>query len=236
MNREDFKELVFSLRETTDLRLLEIFRRHINYNLRAAVASNRVASPAMLLELAGDQHVEVHASSVILRDSVYDSYAEMMQGITPALQSFAQTHIMTNIQASMSAMTSSIAEAIDTAQIQTLLATASAFTADLSDQEIDERVEEFFESHLDLAGSIERCPALYAMPKADRRLVVWLVGIIVTLYVGTTLLQIGTDNPELKAFIDAFGLDLGGGVPAGISAGAATNKLLKKLPQKDSEE
>lgn len=177
-----------------------------------------------------------HASSVILRASVYDSYAEMMQGITPTLQSFAQRHIVPDIQASMAAMTSSIAEAIDTSEIQTLLATASAFTADLSDQELDERVEEFFESYPDLVGSIEQSPALYAMPTADRRLVVWFVGIIVTLYVGTTLLQIGIDNPELKAFIDAFGLDLGGGVPAGISAGAATNKILKKLPQKDSEE
>lgn len=59
MNRKEVMELVFIIGETTDLRLLDIFRRHINYNLRAAVGGNRAAWPAMLLELAVDQHVEV---------------------------------------------------------------------------------------------------------------------------------------------------------------------------------
>jgi hypothetical protein len=186
-------------------------------------------------QLESIQKTFAQASGLILRDSVYDSYAEMMHGITPALQGFAEANIMPDIQASMSAMTSSLAAAVDTSQIQSLLATASAFTADLSDRDIDERVDEFFETHPGLAGSIEQSPALYALSKADRRLIVWLVGIIVTLYVGTSLLQIGTDSPELKAIIDAFGLDLGGGVPAGISAGAYTNKALKKLPQEESE-
>jgi hypothetical protein len=186
-------------------------------------------------QLASIQQTFVRASSVILRDSVYDSYADMMRGLTPALESFAKTTALTpDIQASMSAMTTSLAASIDTSHIQSLLATASAFTADLSEEDVNERVEGFFESHPDVAGSIEQSPVLYALSREDRRLIVWLVGIIVTLYVGTTLLHIGTDNPELKAIIDAFGLDFGGGLPAGVSVAAATNKALDKLPQEET--
>lgn len=202
------------------------------------MAKNMSAMVAMTFpreQLESMQKTFAQTSGLVLRDSVYDSYAEMMRGLTPALQGFAQATVVPEIQASMSAMASSLTAAIDTARIQDILASASALRKGFADQDLDELTDEFFENNPDFAESIEKSPALYALSKADRRLIVWLVGIIVTLYVATTLLNIGTDNPGLKAFVDAFGLDFGGGVPAGITAAAATNKALSKLPQEEAE-
>jgi hypothetical protein len=66
-------------------------------------------------------------------------------------------------------------------------------------------------------------------------LIVWFVGIIMTLYVGNALLHSGTEFPEVKAMIDAFGLDAGGGLPAGLTAARLTDKALDNLPQAESE-
>lgn len=123
----------------------------------------------------------------------------------------------------------------DTARIQDLLATATTLRQGFTDEDIDELTDEFYTSHPDLAESLEESPALWTLSRTDRKLIVWLVGIIVTLNVGNALLHIGTDMPELKAVIDAFGLDAGGGLPAGITAAAATNEVLKKLPQEEAE-
>lgn len=75
---------------------------------------------------------------------------------------------------------------------------------------------------------------LYALSKADRALVVWFVRIRITLYVAAALLNLGTQNPDLKDLLDAFGVG-GGGVAAGWSAGKVTDKASDKLPQEESE-
>lgn len=139
------------------------------------------------------------------------------------------------IQKSIEAMASHFAAQMDTSRIQDLLATANTLRQGITDEEVDELTDEFYTSYPDFAESVEASPALWTLSKTDRMLIVWLVGIIVTLYVGNALLYIGTDLPELKAVIDAFGLDFGGGVPAGITAAAATNEVLKKLPQEEAE-
>jgi hypothetical protein len=51
--------LLFHLRETKDLRLLDALRRHPSYELRGAVGCNPAATSAMLIELASDENVEV---------------------------------------------------------------------------------------------------------------------------------------------------------------------------------
>lgn len=136
-------------------------------------------------------------------------------------------------QKSITAATSSLVSTIDTSGLQGILATASAFRDELGEQDLDELTDEFFENHPDLAASLEQSPALYALSKSDRRFIVWFVGIIVTLYVGNALLHIGTDYPEVKAMIDAFGLDAGGGLPAGWAAAKLMDKALDKLPQEE---
>lgn len=139
------------------------------------------------------------------------------------------------IQKSIEAMASHFATQMDTSRIQDLLATASTLRQGLTDEDVEELTDDFYTAHPDLAESVEASPVLWTLSKTDRMLIVWLVGVIVTLYVGNALLSIGTDHPELKAAIDAFGLDFGGGVPAGITAAAATNEVLKKLPQEEAE-
>lgn len=198
--------------------------------------SSLVAVKFPMEQLESIQKMVNQASEIVIRDSALESYAEMMRSLTPALESLAQTALMPKMQASISAMASSLATAVDTSRMQNLLATASAFRAELADEEdLDELTDQFFASHPDLAESLEETPALYALSRADRRLIVWFVGFIVTLYVGNALLNIGTDYPEVKAMIDAFGLDAGGGLPAGMAAALLTDQALDKLPQKESE-
>ncbi|MDR6794714.1 hypothetical protein J2X12_004138 [Pseudarthrobacter oxydans] len=139
------------------------------------------------------------------------------------------------IQKSVEAMASSFAAQMDTSRIQDLLATASTLRQGLTDEDVEELTDEFYTAHPDIAESVEASPLLWTLSRTDRMLIVWLVGVIVTLYVGNALLYISTDFPELKTVIDAFGLDFGGGVDAGIATAAATNEALKKLPQSESD-
>jgi hypothetical protein len=52
--------------------------------------------------------------------------------------------------------------------------------------------------------------------------------------VAAALLNLGTQNPDLKDLLDAFGVG-GGGVAAGWSAGKLTDKASDKLPQEERE-
>jgi hypothetical protein len=182
-------------------------------------------------QLESIQKTFAQTSGLILRDSVYESYAEMMRGLTPALQSFAQATVVPDIQASMSAMASSLATAIDTSRIQDLLASASALRNELADQDIDELTDEFFWSHPDLAESIDEIPALRVLSKAERNLVIWYVRICVTMTFTCILLNINMEHPQLDAFIGALGIT--GGLESGKKAGALTGRVLDKLPQEN---
>lgn len=201
----------------------------ISKNISAMVA---VTFPREQLESI--QKAFAQASGSILRDSVYDSYADVVHGLTPVLQKFAQATAMPDIQASLSAMTSSLAAAIDTAQIQDLLASASALREELADQDIDELTDEFFWSHPGLAESIDEIPALRLLSKAERKLVIWYVRLCVTMTFTCILLNINMENPQLDAIIGALGIS--GSLETGKKAAALTGRFLDKLPQEESEQ
>jgi hypothetical protein len=160
----------------------------------------------------------------------YDNQAALNKMLDPSLSALKIVSYDDKLQKSTKAVASTFTASMDTSRIQDLLATATTLRQGLSDEDVDELTNQFFTTHPDFAESLEESPALVKLSRTDRRLIVWLVGIIVTLYVGNALLYISTDFPELKIVIDAFGLDFGGGVPAGIAAAAATNEVLKKLP------
>jgi hypothetical protein len=163
------------------------------------------------------------------------SHDKMLRGMFPPMNVITGLGLTDPLQSSIGAITKSLATSLDTSYLNSILADAVKFSAQLPDQDFEELSEEFFENQPDLVKSIEAIPALQVPSTSDRRLIVWFVGIIVTLYVGNALLHVGTDFPEVKAMIDAFGLDAGGGVPAGLAAAAATNKALEKLSQQESE-
>lgn len=187
-------------------------------------------------QLAGNLQVLVRAPGMdIVRKSLLASHAESLKGLYSSLDVVALSALLPQLQESLSIFAKNVAASVATSQVQSVLADATSLREKLGEQDVDELTDQFFASHPHLAESIEESPALYALSGADRRLIVWFIGIMVTLYVGSTLLNIGTENPELKAIIDAFGLDFGGGAPAGWAALKFADKALEKLPQEESE-
>lgn len=181
-------------------------------------------------QLASMHKVLAQTSGIILRDSVYESYAEMMRGITPSLQRLAQATLTPDIQATINALTSSMAATVDMSQIQGLLASASALREELADQDIDEVTDEFFWNHPELADSIEELPALRVLSKAERNLVIWYVRLCVAMTFTCILLNINLENSQLDAVLSAVGVS--GGWPTGKKAGEHMDKALDRLEQK----
>lgn len=186
-------------------------------------------------QISGVQKMVLEAAGVNGISKIFlDSHDKMLRGMFPSMHVIAGLGLADQMQSSIGAITKSLAASVDTSHINSILANAATFKDRLAEEDCDELTGEFFDCHPDLTTKLEELPALYALSKADRRLIVWFVGVIVTLYVGNALMHIGTDFPEVKDIFDAFGLDLGGGAAAGGSAAALTNKVLDKLPQEDA--
>jgi hypothetical protein len=186
-------------------------------------------------QMTGIQKMIVDASGVNNISKMFmDSHDKMLRGMFPPMNVIAGLGLTDPLQSSIGALTKSLATSIDTSYVNSILANAATFRDRLAEEDYEELAGEFFENQPDLAQSIAESPALHALSTSDRRLIVWFVGIIVTLYVGNALLHIGTDFPEVKAMIDAFGLDAGGGVPAGLAAAKATDMALERLPQEEA--
>lgn len=164
-----------------------------------------------------------------------DSHDKMLRGMFPSMNVIAGLGLADQMQSSIGALTKSLASSVDGSDISSILANAATFRDRLEEENADELTDEFFENYPDLTEALEKSSALFALSIADRRLIVWFVGVIVTLYVGNALMHLGTDLPEVKAMIDAFGLDAGGGLPAGLAAAKLTDKALDKLPQAEAD-
>jgi hypothetical protein len=187
-------------------------------------------------QMTGIQKMIMDASGVNSVSKMFvDSHDKVLRGMFPSINVINGLGLADQMQSSIGALTKSLTTSVDTSYVNSILANAATFRDRLAEEDYEELAVEFFENQPDLAQSIAEAPALHALSHSDRRLIVGFVGIIVTLYVGNALLHIGTDYPEVKAMIDAFGLDAGGGVPAGLAAAAATDKALEKLPQQELE-
>lgn len=162
--------------------------------------------------------------------SILTSHTEMMRGFYPSVNVMKGLFANDHLHSSLAALTKSVVTSIDTAHLSDILASASTLRDDLADEDLEEATEEFFENHPELAESIEELPALYALSKADRLLVIWFVRIYVTMTFTCIMLNISVEYPELDALIDALGIS--GGLAAGKKAGELTAKTLDKLPQK----
>jgi len=195
-----------------------------------------IAFANMQTELASFQNRLIDAAGVgNVGKMLADSHARMFKYMMPSFNILADWAKESDFHSKLEAMAKATAYSLDNPAISELLESATSIREQLGEEELDELTDEFFETHPDLAVSLEQSPALYVLSKADRRLVVWFVGIIVTLYVGNALLNLGTDSPDMKAVFDAFGLDAGGGLPAGLAAAKVTDKALDKLPQEEAE-
>jgi hypothetical protein len=206
----------------------------LGLQLSKSVAS--YMSGAYPSRLSGIEKVVLEASGVNSISKMFtDSHDKMVRGMFPSMNIIAELGFVDQMHSSIGAITKSLALSVDTSNINSILANAATFRERLAEENYDELTDEFFENHRDLTATLEKSPALFALSIPDRRLIVWFVGVIVTLYVGTALLHLATDFPEVKAMIDAFGLDAGGGLPAGLAAAKLTDKALDKLPQEESD-
>lgn len=69
-------------------------------------------------------------------------------------------------------ITLSTAASLDNTRVQAVLASASRVRQQLNDEKLEELTEEFLGAQPNLAITLEQSPVLYALSKADRRLVV----------------------------------------------------------------
>ncbi|MGO4145756.1 hypothetical protein AB4Y77_11770 [Paenarthrobacter sp. YAF11_1] len=220
----DFSKLVPSvLTDSTADKMAELTRKITAAMAPKFVDQHREAMQKMLSQATGAERIA---------KQINDNQTAIFKMIDPSLGAIRMMQHEERFQKSMAAMASSFASTIDASQFQDILASASKLREQLAEEDLEE-IDDFFESHPELAGDIDESPALYVLTKTDRALIVWFVRIVVALYVGAGLLIIGTDSPELKAVIDAFGLDFGGGLPAGWAAGEIAKKALDQLPQEE---
>ncbi|MDQ0869020.1 hypothetical protein QFZ70_001493 [Arthrobacter sp. V1I9] len=181
-------------------------------------------------QLAGIQKMIIEASGVNNVAKMFlDSHAEMVRGLYPSVNIAASFALQEQFQFPVTALTKSLAAAIDTSYIDSVLADAIKFRAEVAEHELDELTDDFFDSHPELAESIEELPALYKLSKADRTVVIWFMRFAVMMAVTCVVLNINTEYPELEKIIAALGI--GGGWEAGKKAGEFTGKALDKLPQ-----
>lgn len=189
------------------------------------------AFPTHLLKSMQQLFVKTAGLEMISKTFI-EGYAEIMK---PLIQSINALDIAPygEFQKTIASMASSMTAAIDTSQIQDLLASASALRHELADEDIDELTDEFFWSHPNLAESIEEIPALRALSKSERNLVIWYVRICVAMTFTCILLNINMENPQLDAVLGAVGIS--GGWQAGKSAGGHAGRALDKLEKAKSE-
>ncbi|NHW45948.1 hypothetical protein HAV21_03425 [Paenarthrobacter sp. MSM-2-10-13] len=181
-------------------------------------------------QLAGIQKMIIDASGVNNVAKMFlDSHTQMMRGLYPSLNIMAGLGLQEQFQLPVAALAKSLAASIDTSYINGVLADAIKFRAEVAEQDLDDLTDDFFENHPDLAESIEELPALYALSKADRTVVVWFVRFAVMMAVTCVILNINTEYPDLEKIVAALGLS--GGWEAGKKAGEVTGKALDKLPQ-----
>jgi hypothetical protein len=158
-----------------------------------------------------------------------DNQAAIAKMVDPSLSALRAMGYDERFQTSLAAMTSSFATSIDnTSHIQDILASASTMMEELTDEDLEE-IDDFFESHPDLAESVEEIPVLYTLSKTDRAMVVFFVRVCVTVAVACIMVNIEAELPEVQRIIDAFG-GLGGWA-AGKKAADYTDRVLDKLPQ-----
>lgn len=165
-------------------------------------------------------------------EAVGQQHAQMMRQLLPSIKVASAFTYGETIQGSFSRITESITSTVDPAVIANILSNARAFRDEVIEQDVDALTEEFFDSHPDLAESIEEIASLYTLSRADRMLVIWFVRISVTLSVACFMLNISDEYPDLQRILDALGL--GGGYAAGKLAGDVTAKALDKLPHEET--
>lgn len=157
-----------------------------------------------------------------------DNQAAIAKMMDPSLTALKVMGYDDRFQKSLAAMTSSFATSIDTLRVQDILASATILMEGLTDEDL-EGIDDFFDSHPDLAETVEELPVLYTLSRTDRVLFILFVRVCVTLAVACIMLNIEAELPEVQRLIDAFGGI--GGWAAGKKAGEFTGKMLDKLPQ-----
>lgn len=134
---------------------------------------------------------------------------------------------------SLAAIGAAVGSSFSTMTTQELVEHADTFRAEVDASDVDERASELFDTHPELADSIDQLPMLVSLSPENRRSVIWFIRIAVTLYVTCIILDISMDNAELAAVIGAVGIS---GPAAGGAAGKGAKYLLEKLPEDGQQE
>ncbi|MBT2521810.1 hypothetical protein [Arthrobacter sp. ISL-28] len=134
---------------------------------------------------------------------------------------------------SLAAIGSAVSSSFGVMDTQELVEQADAFRAEVDASDVDDRASELFDTHPELADSIEQLPMLVSLSPENRSLVIWFIRIAVTLYVTCIILNISMDNAELAAVIGAVGIS---GPTAGGAAAKGAKYLLGKIPPDEGQQ
>lgn len=179
------------------------------------------------------------ASTVSISKMIAEYYASNVGSIGQALAAMhrSQSDAMfqsVDIQKAMANFSRAFTQSVETANVSSLLRQASSLQGAFDDHpDIEHFAAVFLEEQPELAASIEQLPFLITLSTMDRKLIVWFIAIVVSIYVTMGLVTIGTDNPELHSLLGDLGI--GSGMAAGAVAGRGTKKLLDRLPEAENE-
>lgn len=173
------------------------------------------------------------ASSLSVSKLVADHYAANVGSIGQALAQLYRTEFnmmsqSVDLKKMMEAVSRSFEQSAGLPSVISLLSQAASLQGILEDQPDVERFSaDFLEEQPELAEAIEELPVLVNLSSAERKLIVWFVGVVVSIYVTLGLVTINGENPDLHSILGDLGI---AGPAAGIAVGKGTKKLLDKLP------
>jgi len=150
-----------------------------------------------------------------------------------SLPNMSNFYTSAQIGDSLAAIGAAVASSFGTMPAEDLVEQAGTFRAELDASDVDDHASELFQTHPELADSIEQLPMLVSLSPENRKLVIWFIRIAVTLYVTCLILDISMDNAELAAVIGAVGLS---GPAAGAAVSTGTKYLLDKIPGADDQD
>lgn len=179
------------------------------------------------------------APSTRISKMIAEQYAPNVNGIGLALAQMHRVQLEAVVQnvdlkKAIESFNRSFMQSVSTPSVSALLSQATALQDILEDQpDVEQFAAEFLEEQPALAASIEELPFLVTLSSMDRKLIVWFITVVVSIYVTMGLVTIGTDNPELHALLGDLGV--GSGIAAGAVVGKGTKKLLDKLPAAEND-
>lgn len=177
-------------------------------------------------------------STLSISKMISDQYASSFGSLGKALAEMRRVQFdgmfqTAELQNAMLGFSRALTDTTGTRNVSSLLSQAASLQGILEDKpDIEQFATEFFEDQPELAESIEELPFLINLSSTERKLIVWFIGVVVSIYVTLGLLTLNRENPDLHSVLGDLGI---AGPAAGIAAGKGTKKLLDMLPASNED-